>query len=112
MRLQTVIDLVEGFLETRAGLAIDFADGVFQRLQRLGQIGILRVQIGLALTLLGEFVDGGEIDRTQALNARGDAFHIFVPERSIRLRRQCGQQSLQLDLGLGELFQQASGGGP
>jgi hypothetical protein len=47
--LQTGIDLVEGFLETRARLAVDLADGVFQGLQRLDQIGVLRIQILLAL---------------------------------------------------------------
>ncbi len=39
---------------------------LFQRLQCIGEILPLRIEEGLALGLLGEFIDGGEVDGTQA----------------------------------------------
>ena len=53
------VGVVECFLESRTRLAIDLADRILQRLQRLGQIGKLRIQIFLARRLLFVLVNRG-----------------------------------------------------
>ena len=55
--LDAGVDAVERFLEARARFLVDLADRAFERFERGGEIGQLRVEIGLALRLLVEFLD-------------------------------------------------------
>ena len=60
--LEAMIDLVVGVLEASAGLAIDLADGGLQGLEGARDVGVLLVQIDLALLLLIELLDGRQVD--------------------------------------------------
>jgi hypothetical protein len=46
---EVLVDLVEGLAQQVAGLEVDLVDRVFQRLDGLVQVGVLRVEEGLAL---------------------------------------------------------------
>ena len=43
--LETVVNVVEGLLKSRSRLAINFSNSIFQRLQRITQVGILLIQV-------------------------------------------------------------------
>ena len=62
MSVEAGLTLVERVLEARARLAIDLADGVLERVERVGEVGELAVEIFLALGLLLELVDRREVD--------------------------------------------------
>ena len=63
--LQSGIHPIEGVLETRPRLAIDLAHRRFERLQRIGQILALAVQVLLALRLFLELADGRQVHLPQ-----------------------------------------------
>src|SRR5690606_8341314 len=65
---QTLVRLLVSVLELRTRLTIDLADGFLEGLERLGEIVKLRVEVGLALGLLLELVDCGQVDRAAPLN--------------------------------------------
>jgi hypothetical protein len=48
-----------------AGFQVDLVDGVFQRLDGLVQVGVLRVQEGLALARAGQLVQRRQVDGAQ-----------------------------------------------
>src|SRR5215472_8193530 len=58
---QAGVDALEGILEARTCLAVDAPHGLCQRIERRGEIGELTVEVLLALTLLAQLVDGGEV---------------------------------------------------
>ena len=66
-------------LETIAGFPVDLADDVFQRLQRFGQVVVLRVQVALALGLLLVLLDRRQVDRPQTLDARRETLETLLP---------------------------------
>jgi hypothetical protein len=78
--LEALIDLIIGLFETAAGLAVDLADRLLQGLQRTGDVVVLGIEIGLALGLFLEFIDGGQVDRAQTLEARGDLAQFLLPD--------------------------------
>src|SRR5690606_3174614 len=82
------VRLVEGLLETGASLAVDLADRVLQRLERVREIVVLRVEIRLSFGLLAKLVDRREIDRAETLNPALDPLGVLLPFRAIRVRRQ------------------------
>ena len=64
--LDAAVDPVEGVLEAAAGFPVDLADGRLQGLKGRGQVGVLGVQVLLALALLLELGDRRQVDRLQA----------------------------------------------
>ena len=85
--LHAGVDAVEGVLEAAAGLAVDLADRVFQRFQRGGQVGVLRVEVFLALRGFGVFRDRGEVDRLQPAQLGVEIGDRLFPRRRRRRRR-------------------------
>jgi hypothetical protein len=77
--LEAGIHPIERVLKARARLAIDFAHRGLERLQRVGQILALAVQIFLALRLLLEFADRGEVDLAQALDLALGLLELSLP---------------------------------
>src|SRR5438477_12732782 len=59
---------IESILQQGACLAVDAADGVFERIDRFGQIGSLSVEISLAFLRRLQFVQRREIHRSQRRN--------------------------------------------
>ena len=80
--------LLEGVLEARARLLVDLAHGLLERGQRIGQVGELAIQVVLALGLLLELIDRGEIDLSQARHIGAQSIDLLLPGRDIRLRGQ------------------------
>ena len=85
--LHAGVDAVEGVLEAAAGLAVDLADRVFQRFQRGGQVGVLRVQVLLALRGLGVFVDRGQVDRLEPAQLAVEVVDGLLPDLRLACRR-------------------------
>ena len=71
--LQAGVDAIERVLETRARFAVDLADRGFQRLERVGQILELPIQVFLALGLFLELVDRRQIHLAESLDLAGDS---------------------------------------
>src|SRR3546814_9007258 len=67
--LHARVDPVEGVLEAAAGLAVDLADRVLQRVQRGGEVGVLGVEVFLALRGLGVLGDRGQDPKSTRLNS-------------------------------------------
>src|SRR5690606_167529 len=94
---QPLIRLVERLLETRAGFPIYLSDRLLERLERFGEIRELRVEVLLALGLLLELVDRGEIDRPKALDLPLDRFELLVPGGRRRILGKIGEDLLELE---------------
>jgi hypothetical protein len=60
--LDARVDAIECFLEALARFLVDLADRAFERFERGREVGELRVEVGLALGLLVEFLDRREVD--------------------------------------------------
>ena len=99
---------VEGFLEARPRFAVDAADGVAERLQRLYEIAMLLIQILFALRRRLVLFDRREIDRAEPLDAIRDAFELLGPRRLGRLRRQRFAHGCEREPGGFELFDEAA----
>src|SRR6202034_73395 len=95
--LETGIDLVEGLLEARPRLAIDLAHRRLERLQRVGQVLTLTVEVFLALGLLLELADGRKIDLPQALDFSLGLLQIGLPGLRGRLGRERSEERGQID---------------
>ena len=65
--LEAIVYVIECFLKAGTSLAINFSNSVFQRLQRITQIGILCIQVLFSLKLLLVFSDRRQIDRTKTI---------------------------------------------
>jgi hypothetical protein len=59
------VGLVEGLLEHLAGLAVDAADGIFQRVEGFAQVRRLRVEERLALGRDAQLLERRHVDRTE-----------------------------------------------
>ncbi len=77
--LDTLVDPFEGVLEPRPRLAVDLGDGAFQRLQRLDQVVVLRIEVFLALRFLLVFLDGRQVHRLQPGNTQVQALDFGLP---------------------------------
>src|ERR1700680_4958332 len=66
--LQARVDALERLFEARARLPINATHRLLERDQRVGQISVLAVKIVLALRLLFQLINSGEIDLTQLLD--------------------------------------------
>ena len=66
--LQAGVDAIERVLEARARFAVDLADRRFERLERVGQILELPVQVFLALGLFLELVDRRQVHLAEPLD--------------------------------------------
>ena len=106
------VDLVERVLQPLARLAVDAADCVLERGERLIQVLRLGVEIVLALLRRFEFLERREVDRTE----RAD---LLVQPRDIGLQRARALALFELRLefllvgaGLGELLRELFLGEP
>ena len=81
--LETRIDPVEGFLEAALGLAIDAADGILERRERVGQVRMLPVEVLLALGLFPELVDRGQVDLAEPLDLLAGLAESHFPVRTV-----------------------------
>jgi hypothetical protein len=75
---------------------------VLTRSKRLAQIQVLAVEILLALRLLAVLLDGRQIDRLQALDARLQLVQGLFPSFRGGAFRQIVQQRLRVLLGCGD----------
>src|SRR5690606_30297277 len=64
----------------------------------------LRVQIRLALGLLLELVDRGEVDRAEPLNLALDLLDLLVPRGGVGVGREARDDLLERETGLGKLL--------
>src|SRR5690606_13946843 len=92
--LESLVQLVEGLLETGPGLAVDFSNYAFEGLQGTHQVGVLGVEVGLALGLLLELVDGDQVDRTDAVDPAADVLESLPPGLLGRLFGHFGREPL------------------
>src|SRR5690606_37265953 len=99
-----LIRLLERFLEARPGFPIDLANRLLEGLERLREILELRVEVLLALGLLLELVDRGEVDRAKALNLALDRLERLVPRRRRRVFRELREHLLELEAGFLKLL--------
>src|SRR5690606_13578302 len=76
---EPLIGLLERLFEARPRFPVDLPDRILERLERFGEIGELRVEVLLALGLLLELVDRGEIDRAETLDLPLDRFERLAP---------------------------------
>jgi hypothetical protein len=94
IRLDVRIDRIEAFGDQRAAggeqgaqllelvrparLQVDLGDGIFERVDGLVQVGVLRIEEGLALARLGQFVQRGQVDRAQRVDLALDAVDLAL----------------------------------
>ena len=93
--LEAGVDAIEGVLEARAGFLVDLAHRLFERVERLGEIGELAVEILLALALFLQLVDGGEVHLAELLEVGARGVQRFLPTR-LPPRRQPGRRGLSV----------------
>jgi hypothetical protein len=82
---EAAVDVVKGFLESRPCFAINTPYGMFERFQCRAEIGMLRIQIGLALRLFGELTDGRQIDRPETLHRSTNRLQSLIPIAGISI---------------------------
>lgn len=84
--MKATVHLVEGFLKTGPGFPVDLPDRLFQRGQGFLEISVLRIKVLLALLLLLELLDGGQVDRAEAIDAaiEGSSCSSTAPRFSTR----------------------------
>ena len=63
----------------RCGFAVDFGNRALKGIERLGQVAVLRFQIGLTLTLDLVLVDGGKVNRPQTADTLTNARQLLLP---------------------------------
>ena len=102
--LQAGVHLLEGLLEARAGLFVDLAHRLLERAQRIRQVGVLAVQVFLALGLLLELIDRGEIHLAQPRHVGTHGAELVLPARRVRIRRQRRDDLREFMLGGHELL--------
>ena len=102
--MQAGVDAVEGVLEARARLAVDLAHRRLERLQCVGEILALPVQVLLALGLLLEFADRREIHLAQALDLALGLLQLRFPGLDRRLRCERGEQFREFEVRRRQLF--------
>ncbi len=105
---KALVHSVERFFEARAGFAVDPADRVAERLERLDQIAVLLIQILFALRRRLVLFDRREVDRAEPLDAVRYAFELFRPRGLGRLGRQRFPYGRERQAGRFQLFDQGS----
>src|SRR4029077_10860453 len=83
---QAGVDALEGVLEARARLAIDTPHRFGEGIERRGEIGELAIEVLLALALVAQLIDRGEIDRTEPLGVGAGLGELLLPGKNIRIR--------------------------
>ena len=86
--LEAVVDAVERVLEARARFLVDLAHRLFERGQRRGDVGVLAVEVFLALARFLELVDGREIHLPEFLEIGARARQRFFPGRHRGIGRE------------------------
>ncbi len=76
-----------------------------ERLERLGQIGMLLIEVLLALRRRLVLFDGREVDRPQPLNSIADPREFFDPCGLVGVRRQRLAHRLERQPGRFQLFE-------
>src|SRR5699024_10405055 len=103
-----LVDLLESLAETRARIAVDAIDRLFERLQGLDQVLVLTVKILLALRFGFVLVDGSQVDRLETTNSVLQAFELVLVFLGFGAARQLAEQLLQVGIEFsdasGELF--------
>ena len=105
--MQPGVDAVEGVLETRARLLVDLAHRLLERLERIGEVGELAVEVFLALGLFLELVDGRQVHLAQLLEVAAGRQRLFPGWRR-RHRPRAREDLGQLETRGGELLDQPS----
>ena len=65
---KAAVDRIVRGLQKIPCFAVDASNRILQRFHRLGQICRLRVEVALALARRLEFVEGGQVDRTEGVD--------------------------------------------
>ena len=83
-----------------ARLEVDLVDRVFERVDRLDQVGVLRVEEGLALARGRQLVERGQVDRAERGDLAVDAVDLALQARAASRRPpRCRlRQRLEVDL--------------
>src|SRR4029077_3797458 len=101
---QTRVDALERVLEARAGLAVDAPHGFGERIERRREIGELAIEIFLALALIAQLIDRGEVHRAESLDIATRVGELLLPGGHIRVRRKLRLHARELAAGLRELL--------
>src|SRR6185437_9538494 len=97
---------IERVLEAALRLAINLADRVLERGQRVRQVRVLPVQVLLALRLLAELVDRREIDLSQPLDLFGRLEQALLPPGHVCVLRKPRRDRVELETCRGKLLEQ------
>src|SRR5205807_2549228 len=88
----------------RTGLLVDAPHCLLERRERRREVGVLTVEILLALRLLLELVDGGEIDLSELLDLGTRLGERLLPGRHVGARLEPGEHLAEVAAGLRELL--------
>ena len=102
--LQARVHPIERVLKSRTGLAIDFAHRRFESVQGVGEILALTVEVFLALRLLLELADGGEIHLAETLDLALGLLQAGFPGFPCRFGAEPGDEIGQLEAGRRQLL--------
>src|SRR5579863_182751 len=102
--LQTGVDALESLLEARARLLVAAPHRLLDGVERGGQVVELPIQVLLALGLLLELVDRGEVDLAEPLDARARLGEPVLPCRDRRIGREGLLHFRELEARLRELL--------
>jgi hypothetical protein len=75
---ELLVDQVEGLHQQVARLEVDLVDRAFERGDRLVQVGVLRVEEGLALARGAELVERREVDGAERVDVAADAVDLAL----------------------------------
>src|SRR5436190_5020209 len=103
------VDAIERLLEARARLAVDLLDRALERIQRLGQVLVLRVEVVLALGLLAEFLDRGQVHGLEPPHLLAQVLELRLPGRRVGAFGQLGLQRLGREPERGDVLDQGLG---
>ena len=90
---EVLVDLVEGLRQQVAGFEVNLVDGTFERGDGFGQVGVLRVEKGLALARGGQLFERGHVDGAERGNVKVDTVDVAL-------------QALQLHPGVADRLRQ------
>ncbi|KGD44404.1 hypothetical protein DO72_5716 [Burkholderia pseudomallei] len=101
---EMAVHFVEGRLQERARFLVDLADRVLERLDRVRQIGRLRIEEHLALARGRELVERRHVDRAERVDRVVDPRDLALQVRRLHVRHELFLQRGLVDLGRRELL--------
>ena len=94
-RPEMLVDPLESLPKADPGLAIDLLNCRVQGCERLLEVGMLRIEVSLALGLLLVLVDRSEVDRPEPRNPTRNRFELRGPVVGIGLGSEAIEQLVE-----------------